>query len=247
MSQKTVLLTGGAGGIGTEICRTFAQAGYKVASTCTVLDCERISNWLSDRRSEGMDITMFETDVTDFESCKRSVAEVVEKVGPIDVLINNAGITRDKTLKKMEPEHWDAVISTNLDSVYNMTRQVIDSMLERKWGRIINISSLNGRKGQFGQSNYAAAKAGMHGFTMSIAQETARKGITVNTISPGYIATKMVLSIPEDIMKQIVGQIPVGRLGKPEEIAALCKFLASEEAGFITGANIDINGGQLIH
>jgi acetoacetyl-CoA reductase len=164
--------------------------------------------------------------------------------GGVDVLVNNAGITKDGTFRKMVPDQWNAVLTVNLDSVFNVTKQFIDGMLNKSWGRVINISSINGQKGQFGQTNYSAAKAGMHGFSMALAQETAKKGITVNSISPGYIGTEMVMAIPEDVRNQIVAQIPVGRLGKPEEIAALVAFLASEDGAFITGANIAANGGQ---
>jgi acetoacetyl-CoA reductase len=181
----------------------------------------------------------------DWDSCVACVAQVVKDVGPVDVLVNNAGITRDTTFKKMDKAGWDAVIKTNLDSCFNMTKQVCDGMVERGWGRIINISSVNGQKGAFGQVNYSAAKAGMHGFTKALALEVARKGVTVNTISPGYIGTKMVLAIPKDVLEsKIIPQIPLGRLGKPDEIAGLVAYLASEEAAFVTGANVSINGGQ---
>ncbi len=184
-------------------------------------------------------------DVVDWASCVACVAQVVKEVGPVDVLVNNAGITRDMTFKKMDKANWDAVIKTNLDSCFNMTKQVCDGMLDRGWGRIINISSVNGQKGAFGQVNYSAAKAGMHGFTKALALEVARKGVTVNTISPGYIGTKMVMAIPQEVLdSKIIPQIPMGRLGKPDEIAGLVAYLSSEEAAFVTGANIAINGGQ---
>jgi acetoacetyl-CoA reductase len=183
--------------------------------------------------------------VSDFDSCNAAIAKIQAEVGPIDILINNAGITRDMTFKKMTKVDWDAVIGTNLDSVFNMTKPIVDGMVERGWGRVINVSSVNGQKGAFGQTNYSAAKAGMHGFSKALALEVAKKGVTVNTISPGYIGTKMVMAIPEDVLNsKIVPQIPVGRLGKPEEVAGLCAYLASDEAAFITGANIAINGGQ---
>ncbi len=173
------------------------------------------------------------------------VEQVQKEVGPIDILINNAGITRDMTFKKMTKVDWDSVISTNLDSVFNVTKPIVDGMVERGWGRVINVSSVNGQKGAFGQTNYSAAKAGMHGFTKALALEIARKGVTVNTISPGYIGTKMVLAIPKEVLDtKIIPQIPIGRLGKPEEVAGLCAYLASDEAAFLTGANIAINGGQ---
>jgi acetoacetyl-CoA reductase len=184
-------------------------------------------------------------DVADFNSCKECVAKVLAEVGAVDVLVNNAGITRDMTFKKMTKSDWDVVMKTNLDSCFNMTKQVMDGMMERKWGRIVNVSSVNGQKGAFGQTNYAAAKAGMHGFTKALSLEVAKFGVTVNTISPGYIGTKMVIAIPQEILdSKILPQIPLGRLGKPEEIAGLVAYLASEEAAFVTGANISINGGQ---
>jgi len=184
-------------------------------------------------------------DVADYGSCQEAVAKISAEIGPVDVLVNNAGITRDMTFRKMDKASWDAVTKTNLDSVFNMTKPVIDGMAERGWGRIINVSSVNAQKGAFGQTNYSAAKAGMHGFTKALALEYARKNVTVNTISPGYIGTKMVLAIPKDILdSKIVPQIPVGRLGKPEEVAGLVAYLCSEEAAFVTGANIAINGGQ---
>ena len=186
-----------------------------------------------------------QVDVADFDSCAKAVKQIEADVGPIDVLVNNAGITRDKTFVKMGKTDWDAVLNTNLDSVFNMTKAVIDDMIGRGWGRVINVSSVNGQKGAFGQANYSAAKAGMHGFTKALALEVARKGVTVNTISPGYIGTKMVLAVPKDILDgKIIPQIPCGRLGKPEEIAALVAYMVSEDAGFMTGANVAINGGQ---
>jgi len=193
----------------------------------------------------GYGFKAYPCDVADFDSCKECVDTVTKEVGPVDVLVNNAGITRDMTFKKMTKADWDAVVSTNLDSVFNMTKQVMDGMVERKWGRVINVSSVNGQKGAFGQTNYSAAKAGMHGFTKALALEVARAGVTVNTISPGYIGTKMVMAIPQEILdSKILPQIPVSRLGKPEEIAGLVAYLSSDEAAFVTGANISINGGQ---
>jgi acetoacetyl-CoA reductase len=184
-------------------------------------------------------------DVSDYDSCAAAEATIAEEVGPIDILINNAGITRDMTFKKMTKVDWDAVMRTNLDSIFNMTKPIVEAMVERGWGRIINVSSVNGQKGAFGQTNYSAAKAGIHGFTKALALEVSRKGVTVNTISPGYIGTKMVMAIPKEVLdSKILPQIPVGRLGKPEEVAGLCAYLASDEAAFITGANISINGGQ---
>jgi len=205
----------------------------------------RAEQWLRDMRERGYDFHACPCDVADWDSCVAGVKRIVDEVGPVDVLINNAGITRDMTFRKMDRTSWDAVMHADLDSCFNMTKQVCDGMVDRGWGRIINISSVNGQKGAFGQTNYAAAKAGMHGFTKSLALEVARKGVTVNTISPGYIGTKMVMAIPRDVLdSKIIPQIPMGRLGKPEEVAGLVAYLASEEAAFVTGANIAINGGQ---
>jgi acetoacetyl-CoA reductase len=196
-------------------------------------------------KKQGYEFRAEPVDVTNFESCQQAIAQIAKDVGPVDVLVNNAGITRDTTFRKMDLEAWHAVINTNLDSVFNMTKPVIDAMAERGWGRIINVSSVNGQKGAFGQTNYSAAKAGMHGFTKAAALEYAKKGVTVNTISPGYIGTKMVMAIPKEVLdSKIIPQIPVGRLGKPEEVAGLVAYLCSEEAAFVTGANIAINGGQ---
>jgi acetoacetyl-CoA reductase len=195
--------------------------------------------------NNGYGFKAYACDVSDFDSCATCAAQVLKEIGPIDVLVNNAGITRDMTFKKMTKADWDAVIHTNLDSTFNMTKQVMDGMTDRGWGRVINISSVNGQKGAFGQTNYAAAKAGMHGFTKSLALEVAKKGVTVNTISPGYIGTKMVMAIPQDVLdSKILPLIPQARLGKPNEIAGLVAYLSSDEAAFVTGANIAINGGQ---
>jgi acetoacetyl-CoA reductase len=233
------VVTGGTGGIGTAICKKLAAAGHKVWAA-DILDDAKGAEWVAARKAEGFDFGYVRADVTDTEGCAAALATV----GQVDILVNNAGITRDAVFKKLTKVDWDAVMGTNLDSVFNMTKPVIDGMLERGWGRIVNISSINGQKGQFGQTNYSAAKAGMHGFTKALAQETAKKGITVNTISPGYIGTDKVMAIKEEIREQIIAGIPVGRLGKPDEIAALVTYLASEDAGFITGSNVAINGGQ---
>jgi acetoacetyl-CoA reductase len=196
-------------------------------------------------KAQGYDFRAYPCDVADYDSCKTCADTVAKELGPVDVLVNNAGITRDMTFKKMTKGDWDVVMKTNLDSVFNMTKQVMDGMMERGWGRVINVSSVNGQKGAFGQTNYSAAKAGMHGFTKALALEVAKKGVTVNTISPGYIGTKMVMAIPQEVLdSKILPQIPQGRLGKPEEVAGLVAYLASEEAAFLTGANISINGGQ---
>ncbi|MBF0611126.1 MAG: acetoacetyl-CoA reductase [Magnetococcales bacterium] len=246
MSGKVAVVTGGIGGIGTEICRELAKAGYRVVACDTPLAAEHFAAWTQERKDEGMDIPVYGVDVASFDSCRDALQKITAEVGPVDVLVNGAGITKDGTLKKMTLDQWRAVLSTNLDSVFNMTRNVIDGMLERGYGRVINIASVNGAKGQLGQCNYSSAKAGMHGFTMALAQEVARKNITVNTISPGYIGTKMVMAIPEDVRNKIIAQIPVGRLGKPEEIARLVVFLSDENTGFMTGANVHINGGQFM-
>ena len=241
---RVALVTGGMGGLGEAICIKLAGLGYRVVATYSPGNA-KAGEWVSRMNSMGYGFKAYACDVADFESCKTCVAQVVQEVGPVDVLVNNAGITRDMTFKKMTKADWDAVMHTNLDSVFNMTKQVMDGMLARGWGRVINVSSVNGQKGAFGQTNYAAAKAGMHGFTKALALEVAKGGVTVNTISPGYIGTKMVMAIPQDILDtKILPQIPVGRLGKPEEIAGLVAYLASDEAAFVTGANISINGGQ---
>jgi acetoacetyl-CoA reductase len=242
--RRVVLVTGGMGGLGETISTKMADAGYKVAVTYSPGNTKH-AEWVAEMKHRGYDIFAVACDVADIDSCARAVAEVTSKVGPVDVLVNNAGITRDMTFKKMDKVNWDIVLRTNLDSLFNMTKQVADGMVERGWGRIINVSSVNGSKGAFGQTNYSAAKAGVHGFTKSLALEVARKNVTVNTISPGYIGTKMVTAIPKEILDtKILPQIPVGRLGKPEEVAGLIIYLASDEAAFVTGANIAINGGQ---
>ena len=243
-AQKVVLVTGGMGGLGETISTKMADAGYKVVVTYSPGNTKH-AEWVADMKTRGYDIMAVPCDVADYDSCTKAVALVQAKAGAVDVLVNNAGITRDTTFKKMDKVNWDAVIRTNLDSLFNMTKQVADGMVERGWGRILNISSVNGSKGAFGQTNYSAAKAGVHGFTKALALEVAKKGVTVNTISPGYIGTKMVTAIPKDVLDtKILPQIPVGRLGKPEEVAGLVIYLASEEAAFLTGANIAINGGQ---
>jgi acetoacetyl-CoA reductase len=242
--QRVVLVTGGMGGLGETISTKMVDAGYKVVVTYSPSNTKS-DEWVTGMKANGYEILAVPCDVSDFDSCTKAVAEVQKKVGAIDVLVNNAGITRDMTFKKMDKVNWDAVMRTNLDSLFNMSKQVVDGMVERNWGRVINVSSVNGSKGAFGQTNYSAAKAGVHGFTKALALEVARKGVTVNTISPGYIGTKMVTAIPEDILNtKILPQIPVGRLGKPEEVAGLIIYLASDEAAFLTGANIAINGGQ---
>ena len=244
MAQRIALVTGGMGGLGEAICMKLEKMGIKVVVTYSPGNT-KYKEWLKEMQGQGHEFHAYPCDVSDFESSSKMVQAVTGEIGPIDILINNAGITRDMTFKKMTKVDWDAVIKTNLDSVFNVTKPVVDGMVERGWGRVINVSSVNGQKGAFGQTNYSAAKAGMHGFTKALAYEVARKGVTVNTISPGYIGTKMVLAIPKDVLdSKILPQIPVGRLGKPEEVAGLCAYLASDEAAFLTGANIAINGGQ---
>jgi acetoacetyl-CoA reductase len=232
------------GGLGEAVCIKLAALGFKVVTTLKPGN-NKAADWLKNMNNMGYGFKAYPCDVTDFDSAKACVEAVTKEVGPVDVLVNNAGITRDMTFKKMNKADWDAVIHTNLDSVFNMTKQVMEGMVERKWGRVINVASVNGQKGAFGQTNYSAAKAGMHGFTKALALEVAKQGVTVNTISPGYIGTKMVTAIPQEILdSKILPQIPVNRLGKPEEIAGLVAYLASDEAAFVTGANISINGGQ---
>src|SRR5262245_1522952 len=240
---RIAFVSGGMGGIGTAICRRLGRAGHTVVAGC-LPGYEKKAEWLDQMRKEGFRVHAAEGDVAEFDSCAEMFYHVRSVVGPIDILVNNAGITRDSVFKRMTEADWMAGINTNLNSVFNVTRQVIDGMSERGWGRIINISSVNAIKGQFGQTNYSAAKAGMAGFSKALAQEVVRKGVTVNTVSPGYVETDMVMAIKKEVREQIVAQIPMGRLAKPEEIAAVVAFLASEEAGYITGANISVNGGM---
>jgi acetoacetyl-CoA reductase len=242
--RKIALITGGMGGLGEALCIKLAAIGLQVVTTHSPGNT-KAQQWLADMERRGYNFHAYPCDVADYDSAQACVAKITAELGPIDVLVNNAGITRDMTFRKMDKTNWDEVIKTNLDSVFNMTKPVCDGMTERGWGRIINISSVNGQKGAFGQTNYSAAKAGMHGFTKALALEVARKGVTVNTISPGYIGTKMVMAIPKEVLdSKIIPQIPMGRLGKPEEVAGLVAYLASDEAAFVTGANIAINGGQ---
>jgi acetoacetyl-CoA reductase len=243
-TQRLALVTGGMGGLGEAIATKLSNMGDKVVVSYSPGNT-KAAGWLEEMKAKGHEIYAVQIDVSDFESCAAGCAKVMADVGPIDVLVNNAGITRDMTFKKMGKVDWDTVLQTNLDSVFNMCKPVVDGMVDRGWGRVVNISSVNGQKGAFGQTNYSAAKAGMHGFTKALALEVARKGVTVNTISPGYIGTKMVMAIPKDVLDtKIVPQIPMGRLGKPEEVAGLVAYLCSEEAAFVTGSNIAINGGQ---
>ncbi|WP_027795200.1 acetoacetyl-CoA reductase [Paraburkholderia acidipaludis] len=244
MARQIAVVTGGMGGIGEAVSVRLHDAGYAVVVTHSSGNTGA-NEWLAKREAQGRQFLAYPVDVADYDSCQRCIGRITAEVGPVDILVNNAGITRDASFKKLDKVNWDAVLRTNLDSVFNMTKPVCEGMVERGWGRIVNISSIIGSKGGFGQTNYAAAKAGMHGFTKSLALEVAKRGVTVNTISPGYIATKMVMAVPQEILDtKIIPQIPVGRLGQPEEIAALVQYLCSREAGFVTGANIAINGGQ---
>lgn len=245
MKQRIALVTGGMGGIGTAICRALHDAGVK-----TIAGYNRGGNhdsalaWQAEQKKENYHFDIIHADVTSVQSCEAAVKKIESDIGPIDILVNNAGISRDSTCSKMKLQDWKDVIDTNLNSLFYITQNVLNEMLKRQHGRIINISSINGQKGQFGQVNYAASKAGMHGFTKALALEVARKGITVNTISPGYVDTNMVKAVPEKIREQILTQIPLGRFALPEEVAHVVVFLADEKSAYITGANIAINGGQ---
>ena len=243
MSKKIAYVTGGMGGTGTSICQRLAQDGYTVVAGCGP-NSPRKDRWLSEQKALGFDFIASEGNVSDWDSTKAAFDKVKAEVGEIDVLVNNAGITKDGQFRRMSIDDWKAVIDTNLNSLFFVTKQVVDGMLDRGWGRIINISSMNGQRGQFGQTNYSTAKAGMHGFTMALAQEVASKGVTVNTVSPGYVGTEMVRAIREDVLEKIVATIPVKRLGEPEEIAAIVSWLASGQSGFTTGANFACNGGN---
>jgi len=241
MKGKIAYVTGGMGGIGTSICQGLAAKGFTVVAGCGPSRDHQL--WLDEQAAKGYSFQASVGNVSDWESTAMAFQKVADEIGPIDVLVNNAGITRDGLFRKMSLDDWRAVIDTNLNSLFNVTKQVIDGMVERQWGRIINISSVNGQKGQFGQTNYSTAKAGIHGFTMALAQEVASKGVTVNTVSPGYIGTDMVRAIRPDVLEKIVATIPVKRLGAPEEIASIVAWLASEDAGFATGADFSLNGG----
>ncbi|MFJ3046359.1 3-ketoacyl-ACP reductase [Herbaspirillum chlorophenolicum] len=242
MNKRIAYVTGGMGGIGTAICTRLCKDGYTVVAGCGP-NSPRKDKWLATMREQGFDIHASEGNVSDWESTKLAFEKVRAEIGDVDVLVNNAGITRDGQFRKMSKADWDAVIDTNLNSLFNVTKQVIDGMVERGFGRIINISSVNGQKGQFGQTNYSTAKAGIHGFTMALAQEVATKGVTVNTVSPGYIGTDMVRSIRPEVLEKIVSGIPVKRLGEPEEIASIIAWIASAEGGYATGSDFSLNGG----
>ena len=240
--KRIAYVTGGMGGIGTAICQRLCKEGHTVIAGCGP-GSTRKDRWLKEMRDEGFDIHASEGNVSDWESTKHALDAARAEVGPIDILVNNAGITRDGLFQKMTLDAWRAVIDTNLNSLFNVTKQVLDGMVERGWGRIINISSVNGQKGQFGQTNYSTAKAGIHGFTMALAQELATRGVTVNTVSPGYIGTDMVRSIKAERLEKIVAGIPVKRLGEPAEIASIVAWLAGNESAFATGADFSLNGG----
>jgi acetoacetyl-CoA reductase len=242
MTQRTALVTGGTGGIGTAIVRYLARQGHRVATNFR--DEARAAAWREDMVRDGIDVVMVPGDVSDPVSAEAMIRAVEERTGPVEILVNNAGITRDTTFHKMDYQQWTEVVNTNLNACFNVTRPVIEGMRTRQWGRIVQISSINGQKGQYGQANYAAAKAGVHGFTISLAQENARFGITVNTVSPGYVGTDLVMAVPEDVRAKIIAQIPIGRLGRPEEIAHAVAFLTAEESSWITGSNLAINGGH---
>lgn len=241
MSQKLAYVTGGMGGIGTSICRKLHDLGHKVIAGCG--PTRDYQKWLDEQKADGYTFYASAGNVADWDSTKQAFDKVKEEHGNPSILVNNAGITRDGMFRKMSLEDWQAVMDTNLNSLFCVTKQVIDGMMSDGWGRIINISSVNGQKGQFGQSNYSTAKAGIHGFTMALALETAAKGVTVNTVSPGYIGTDMVRAIREDVLEKIVATIPVKRLGTPQEIGSIVGWLCSDDAGFSTGADFSLNGG----
>ena len=245
--NKLAVVTGGMGGIGTAVCLRLANEGARVVATCHPSEADRADDWIKELQNKDAEVAVVAGDVSTAEGGKALMNQVVEQYGPVDILVNCAGITRDSTMKKMTDEQWDAVIDTNLSSVFYVTQPIWTSMTERGFGRIINISSVNGQRGQFGQANYSAAKAGMHGFTMALAYEGAAKGVTVNTVSPGYIETAMTAAMRDDVREAIVGGIPMRRMGQPEEIAQAVAFLADDESTYITGANLPVNGGLFIH
>lgn len=246
MSKRVAVVTGGIGGLGTEICKYLARSGRKVVAADLASRTERVHAFLEEMAEFGGDVVFEPLDVANFGACAETIGRIEAQHGPIAILVNAAGITRDISLRKMTPEQWVDVLKVNLDGVFNMCRHVVDGMSTRGYGRIVNISSVNGQTGQFGQTNYSAAKAGMHGFTMALAREVAKKGVTVNSVSPGYCRTAMVMAVPEDVRNHIIANIPVGRLGEPREIARVVDFLSADDAGFITGANIPVNGGYFM-
>ena len=241
MSQKIAYVTGGMGGIGTAICQRLHKEGFKVIAGCG--PTRDHAKWIAEQAALGFTFHASVGNVGDWDSTVAAFSKTKAEHGPIDVLVNNAGITKDRMFLKMTRDDWDAVMNTNLNSMFNVTKQVVPDMVEKGWGRIINISSVNGEKGQAGQTNYSAAKAGMHGFTMALAQEMATKGVTVNTVAPGYIGTDMVKAIREDVLAKIIATVPVKRLGEPSEIASIIAWLASDEGGYSTGAEFSVNGG----
>lgn len=243
MARRVALVTGGTGGIGTAICRELTRQGCLVVANYLPELEQEARAWHKQQLAEGVEVEIEPGDVSSFEGARGMVEAVQTRIGPVDILVNCAGITQDKTLRKMTEQQWRDVLSTNLDSVFNVTRHVIEGMIERGFGRVVNISSVNGQKGQFGQCNYASAKAGIHGFSMSLAQEVATKGVTVNSVSPGYVSTAMTLAMPEEVRDAIVAQVPMGRMGTPEEVAYVVGFLCDARAEYITGANIPVNGG----
>ncbi|KVD49535.1 beta-ketoacyl-ACP reductase [Burkholderia ubonensis] len=242
--ERVAFVTGGMGGLGAAISRRLHAAGMTVAVSHSEHN-DHVATWLTRERDAGRIFHAFEVDVADFDSCQRCGKRVIDQLGRVDVLVNNAGITRDATFAKMTKSEWDAVLRTDLDGLFNMTKPFVGGMIERGFGRIVNVSSVNGSRGAYGQTNYAAAKAGVHGFTKALALELAKHGVTVNTVSPGYLATPMVESVPKEVLDaKILPQIPVGRLGQPDEIAALVAFLCSDEGAFATGADFAVNGGM---
>lgn len=246
MTQRVALVTGGTGGIGTAICRRLVSDGKRVIAAHHPSEDEAATAWREKQAEDGHEIATLSLDVASYEACDEKLSKLLEEYGSVDIIVNCAGITRDSTFKKMEKEQWYDVINVNLNSVFNVTRPLWNAMLEKGFGRIVNISSVNGQRGQFGQTNYSAAKAGMHGFTMALAQEGAAKGVTVNTLSPGYVSTAMTEAIREDIRAQIVSGIPVGRMATVEEIASAVHFLVDDNHAYITGANMPVNGGLFI-
>ena len=241
MNKRVAVVTGGIGGLGTDICMALAQSGRTVIAADLDVRDDRLADFK--QRINGYDVHFEAANVADFDACGALVQKIASHHGSLDILVNAAGITRDGTLRKMDRVQWDAVLNVNLDSVFNMCRHAVEGMIDRGFGRVVNISSVNGQTGQFGQTNYSAAKAGMHGFSMALAQEVASKGVTVNTVSPGYIATDMVMSVREDVREKIIQTIPVKRLGKAEEIGSICVWLSGDDAGFTTGAEFSCNGG----
>lgn len=243
MTTSVVLVTGGTGAIGAALCKQFSKQGQTVAANCHPNDIERSTIVVENLQQEGINVCLVPFDVTNADACQQAIADIESTIGPINVLINAAGITRDAMLSKMEPNQWEDVLQTNLHGVYNVSRPLIEPMTARQYGRIINISSVNGQRGQIGQTNYSAAKAGMTGFTKALAREVARDGITVNSVSPGYVQSPMIQAVPEKVREKIVKQIPVGRFAEPLEIAHAVSFLADSHSGYITGTDLSVNGG----